>query len=446
MKFVGGYDIPLEGKPSDEIVKHQEADTLYLPLFSRSFEYSALQVENGDSVTQGQILATDPVNFFAPLLAPVSGTVNLDAVERHITLENLSPSTDGAPDLEDITADNKRQMLLRLGVWSFIEEIGSGRMPDPETTPEAVIIALARLEPFFPSPDVFLAGNITHFCAGLEQIHKIFDGVSIHLVLPQQVMAGDGAKLQEAIKENGDWLKLFDVENRYPNEDPALVARMLELNPDSVWTIDAQAVLAVDQALNHGRPHVTRIISVAGPAVTKPSHFQVPIGYPLSSLAASTDTGVELRIIDGGVLTGRIINADQRGLDTESVALTCLQENTKREVLAFAQAGYGKHSYTSTFASVFRPLFREKYTTALRGEARPCIFCGNCENVCPAELMPHLIYRYLSKERVEDACRVGLDLCIECGLCSYVCTSKIEHLKVFRQERGKCEDEKDSRE
>jgi Na(+)-translocating NADH:ubiquinone oxidoreductase A subunit len=445
MKFVGGYDIPLEGKPSDEISKHQEAETLYLPLFSRSFEYTAVQVENGESVTQGQILATDPVNFFAPLLAPVSGTVNLDGVERHITLENLSPSTDGSPDLEEITSDNKRQMLLRLGVWSFMEEVSSGRMPDPEATPEAVIIALARQEPFFPSPEVFLDGNIDQFCAGLEQIHRVFDGVTIHLALPR-AMADLGARLQGAIAENGDWLKLVEVEDIYPSEHPVLVARMLELNPDSVWTLEAQALLAVDQALNHGRPHVTRIISVSGPGIAKPSHFKVPIGYPLSSLIAPTNNEAELRILDGGVLTGRIINADQKGLDTESVALTCLQENTKREVLAFAQAGYGKHSYTSTFASVFRPLFREKYTTALRGEARPCIFCGNCENVCPAEIIPHLIYRYLSKERVEDACRVGLDLCIECGLCSYVCTSKIEHLKVFRQERGKCEDEKDSRE
>ena len=445
MKFVGGYDIPLEGKPSDEISKHQEAETLYLPLFSRSFEYTAVQVENGESVTQGQILATDPVNFFAPLLAPVSGTVNLDAVERHITLENLSPSTDGSPDLEEITSDNKRQMLLRLGVWSFMEEVSSGRMPDPEATPETVIIALARLEPFFPSPEVFLDGNIDQFCAGLEQIHKVFDGVKIHLALPR-AMSGLVASLQGAVEENSDWLKLVEVEDRYPSENPALIARILELDHGPVWTLEAQAVLAVDQALNHCRPNVTRLVSVSGPVIAKPSHFQVPIGYPLASLIVPTSTETELRVLDGGVLTGRIINADQKGLDTESVALTCLQENTKREVLAFAQAGYGKHSYTSTFASVFRPLFREKYTTALRGEARPCIFCGSCENVCPAEIMPHLIYRYLNKERVEDACRVGLDLCIECGLCSYVCTSKIEHLKVFRQERGKCEDEKDSRE
>ncbi len=153
-----------------------------------------------------------------------------------------------------------------------------------------------------------------------------------------------------------------------------------------------------------------------------------------------------MRVLDGGVLTGRIIGPEQKGLDMESVALTCLEENTKREVLAFAQAGLDKHSYTSTFASVFRPLFREKYTTALRGEARPCISCGYCEDVCPAELMPHLIYRYLSKDRLEDACRVGLEKCVECGLCSFVCLSKIEHLKVFREERRKCEDEKDSRE
>ncbi len=250
--------------------------------------------------------------------------------------------------------------------------------------------------------------------------------------------------MRETIKDNSDWVTLQEVESRYPSENPALVARAHDFDLDGVWTLDTQAVLAIEQALNHGIPHLTRIIAVSGPAISNPAHFQVPIGYPLSSLLPGKRE--EVRMIDGGTLTGRTVEASQLGLDSECISLTCLEENTNREVLAFAQVGLGKQSFSKTFASVFKPVFKEKYTTALRGEARPCISCGYCQDVCPAELMPHLIYRYLSKDRLEDACRVGLERCIECGLCSYVCLSKIEHLKVFREERRKCEDEKDSRE
>lgn len=445
MKYVGGYDVLLDGKPSDDIAKHSEPDVLHLPLFSRCLDYSVLQVENGDSVKQGQILATDPVNYFVPLLAPLDGTVNLECFERHITLENLSGEANGTAVTEGIDPDNGRQTLLRLGVWPFITEVNSGNIPDPENAPETVIISLSRFEPFFPNPDVFLVDNAEPFSRGLVQLHRALDGPTIYLVIPEG-MSAVGSQLVASVKDRGDWLKLIEVPEKYPNENPVLIARKLELETDSTWTLDAQAVLAVDQALNHSRPNVTRIVSVGGPAASNPAHFQIPVGYPLTSLTGFGSEDETVRIVDGGVLTGRSLDNGQQGLDAECVALTVLQENTDFEVLAFAQTGFGKNSYTRTFASVFKPLFREKYTTALRGEVRPCIFCGNCEDVCPAELIPHLIYRYLNKDRIEDACRVGLDQCIECGLCSYVCTSKIEHLKVFREERGKCEDEKDSRE
>ncbi len=443
MKFVGGYDIPLEGKPSDEIIKHQEADILYLPLFSRSFEYTAVQVENGESVTQGQILATDPVNFFTPLLAPISGTVNLDKNERHITLENLSSAQQEPSGSEDVTPDNKRQMMMRLGVWSLLTRVDTGRMPDPEKDPEVLIVTIAQSEPFFPSPSALLAGKFDRFNAGLEQLHRVFDEAKVCLVVPD-ALSDMAVSIRETIKDNSDWVTLQEVESRYPSENPALVARAHNFDLDGVWTLDTQAVLAIEQALNQGIPHLTRIVAVSGPAILNPAHFQIPIGYPLSSLLPGERE--EVRMLDGGALTGRTVEASQLGLDSECISLTCLEENTNREVLAFAQIGLGKQSFSKTFASVFKPVFKEKYTTALRGEARPCISCGYCEDVCPAELMPHLIYRYLSKDRLEDACRFGLERCVECGLCSFVCLSKIEHLKVFREERRKCEDEKDSRE
>jgi len=443
MKFVGGYDLPLEGKPSDVISSHSEPDILYLPLFSRRFDYTALQVENGDSVTQGQILATDPVNFFTPLLAPVSGTVNLDKNERHITLENLSPAQQETSGIEDVTPDNKRQMMMRLGVWSLLTRADTGRMPDPGRDPEVLIITIAQSEPFFPSPDALLAGKFDRLRAGLEQLHRLFDKTKICLVIPD-ALNDMASTIRDTIKDNSDWITLLEVESRYPSENPALVARANEFELDGVWTLDTQAVLAIDQALNHGTPHLTRTVAVSGPVISNPSHFQLPIGYPLSSLLPGDRE--EVRMIDGGALTGRTVEVSQLGLDSECISLTCLEENTNREVLAFAQVGLGKQSFSKTFASVFKPVFKEKYTTAVRGEARPCISCGYCEDVCPAELMPHLIYRYINKDRLEDACRFGLEKCVECGLCSFVCLSKIEHLKVFREERRKCEDEKDSRE
>lgn len=167
--------------------------------------------------------------------------------------------------------------------------------------------------------------------------------------------------------------------------------------------------------------------------VDSPGHHLLPLGYPLATLAEKNGNK-PLRIINGGVLTGTTIDDSQLGLDGNCQALNILEEMTEREVLAFVQPGFTKRSYSNTFASYFKPLFKERSTTALGGEARPCVFCGFCESVCPVGIIPHLIYRYLDHDRQEDAYRVEFDKCIDCGLCSYVCVSKINHLELFRAE------------
>ncbi len=114
MRFVGGYDILLEGKPSAEITRHAKVDSLMLPLSSRRMDFSALRVEHGDLVKMGQILARDPANYFAPLLAPLSGVVNLTALTGHITLENLSP-----PEENSFDADHQKKRPGRYAPKTF---------------------------------------------------------------------------------------------------------------------------------------------------------------------------------------------------------------------------------------------------------------------------------------------------------------------------------------
>ena len=98
----------------------------------------------------------------------------------------------------------------------------------------------------------------------------------------------------------------------------------------------------------------------------------------------------------------------------------------EREPFGFVRPGWDRSCYTPCFLSSLRGTFREYFTTALRGEPRPCISCGSCEEVCPAGIMPHLIHKYLYRDLIEEADQGRVDLCVECGLCSVVCPSKID--------------------
>ena len=131
-------------------------------------------------------------------------------------------------------------------------------------------------------------------------------------------------------------------------------------------------------------------------------------------------------MLDGGALAGRTIPRDALGLDAECTGLTLLPEHSEREFLGFMRPGLNRRSYSRCFASVLRSAFAGPLNTAVWGEARPCVCCGFCEEVCPAGIMPHLIHKYLYHDALEEVEKAGVNLCVKCGLCSYVCPSKIE--------------------
>ena len=73
----------------------------------------------------------------------------------------------------------------------------------------------------------------------------------------------------------------------------------------------------------------------------------------------------------------------------------------------------------------------------------PCINCGQCIPVCPANLHPDQLHKRLrdglqAPGVIEQLQTVGIDRCIECGLCNTVCPSNILLAQQFRQARQVC--------
>lgn len=111
MKFRGGHNIYLQGRPDSTIKLMPEPEFLYLPLHSRRFSFSDICVEEGQQVNGGDVLARDPDNYSVPLLAPRAGRMCLDKQEGHIVLEQIV-RLEEHPDIED---DNLPHIAQEMG-------------------------------------------------------------------------------------------------------------------------------------------------------------------------------------------------------------------------------------------------------------------------------------------------------------------------------------------
>ncbi len=431
----------LAGRPLGEVEVLPEPKALYLPLRSRRFLFSEVCVEEAQRVELGQGLAKDPANHSVPLIAPRAGTVRLSAIENHIVLEDLGPADEEPYDMHedelqlprDIgSVGIKRYKLLVLGAWQFLCDAHTKWLPDPFSTPEAVIVSTLRLEPFGARGDVQLLKRLGSFARGLVHLQSLLEYQPIYLVLPD-IKSEFAKQVQDAIRGYA-WAKLIQVPLRYPFDDFAVLARRLGLmkGPDNpVWAIRTEGVLAIDRALTLSGPCTARIVSLGGPAVKFPVHLKAMPGYPLQEILKGRIFEGPVRAISGGVLTGETIGENQVGLDAECNGLTVLGEQTERQLLGFARPGWSRRSYSRSFLSSLRRAFPERLTTGLRGEGRACVACGFCEEVCPASIMPHWIHKCLYQDELEGVERFRVDLCVGCGLCSFVCPSKIDLRKQF---------------
>lgn len=436
MKFNGGYNVWLKGRPSAEVEVLPEPDVLYLPLKSRRFAFSELCVEDGQRVLPGQVLAKDQENYSVPLLAPRAGTVGLDGPEGHVTLRDVAkaPGEPHEPDegMPHIPRDMgsvgmKRYRLLMLGAWQFVQDAHTGELPDPFGTPTAVIVSAVRLEPFVARGDVQIHRRLSSFTRGLEHLQALLEYQPILLVTPD-IESEFATRVRETLRGYA-WVRTVQIPLTYGLDHFAVLARNLGLEPrgdQPVWALGVGGVLAIDRALTLSLPSDVRIVSLGGPAVASPVHLRAMPGYPLQAIVEPRLSCDPARVVNGGVLTGLTVPAEQMGLDTECDGLTALPEHTERELLGFTRPGWSRRSYSNCFLSLLRRPFSEALTTALRGQRRACISCGFCEEVCPARIMPHLLHKYLYQDEVEEAERTGLHLCVRCGLCSFVCPSKIE--------------------
>ncbi|MFW6380167.1 MAG: electron transport complex subunit RsxC, partial [Halorhodospira sp.] len=143
---------------------------------------------------------------------------------------------------------------------------------------------------------------------------------------------------------------------------------------------------AVHCAIRHGRPLISRPVTVGGGAVATPTNFEAPLGMPLRTLIDQAGGLREppARVLAGGPMMGQIVPLE-------------------------AAVAKGTNGVIALTAAEIR-----------EAESRPCIRCGRCVDACPMGLMPFEIANRAAADDLDGAAANGLMDCLTCGSCAYV--------------------------
>ncbi len=162
-------------------------------------------------------------------------------------------------------------------------------------------------------------------------------------------------------------------------------------------------VYAIQQALRHGRPLISRVVTVAGSCVSNPRNLEVLIGTPAQALfdACGGLAREPERLLLGGPMMGVTLPSLQAPVIKGATGLLALAPHELRN-----------------------------------DEASPCIRCASCVDACPMGLLPLEMAARAKVDDLDGASDYGLRDCILCGCCSYVCPSHIPLVQYFQYAMG----------
>ena len=444
--MLGGHTPRIAGRPAGIVHTVPVPRTLEIVLHRAGINYRPV-VNEGDEVVPGLPLAqADVAGGTLSLPAPAAGRVATVPAESD-TAGRIVLETTTATDPETryqtykpqrVDAAKIRKALATHGIWPFFWSSSTNGTPplgDGEQ-PRAVIVNCVLTEPFRTRGKVVLRRSWNDIVQGLKFLPRLLkDYGTVEIVLTHK--QDPVSRMLYAELAGHAWVRFYPVPLVYPVEHPGVLNAALRRSDSSlgredvVWVVDVQAVEAVGACLGSGTTLSERTVAVGGPGCSEPRHFCAKIGTPLSEMVEDDVTGG--LVLRGGILTGKPVDFESCVVEYDDDAFFFLPKASGREFLSFVRAGFTRTSVFPAFASALTGAYDSHVSTALRGEKRPCIACAQCEDVCPAGLLPQVLHRYLYRDALDEAEALGLARCIDCGLCTYVCPSKISLAEEFKE-------------
>ncbi len=210
------------------------------------------------------------------------------------------------------------------------------------------------------------------------------------------------------IKEDFSLFQVFKTALRYPSNLPAMILKdHLKMilpagkTPEDmgVCFMTAEAVVSLARSYTTKSANFEKILTIIGKQGTQ-YRVKATIGTPLNKIfkAFSILVNDQDRIVIGGPMRGFSTYTIHHPVQSDMDTVMIQDRDIIPEVSDY-----------------------------------PCVNCGKCIRICPANVPVNILVRYLEADLYQEAAdKYDLESCIECGLCAYVCTAKIPLFQYIR--------------
>ena len=434
MSFRGGYVFKnFEGTAEPVLRELPVPETVTISLKTAHGRFLAPLVREGDTVRAGARLLESKSDVHCTIPSPVSGTVT------GIDESGITITSDGSETFEPVQGHTRAPwnldhndifalmcssgVLLLLGLQDKTAE-------DCKAVGHVIIDAIHN-SPLNQkwSPETY--GDANLLADSIRTLQSIFPSAGIHIAINKR-----NGKFFSKPEITG-LASVHVLSDKYPQENAELLARdtihRKLIAPDgvidaSILVLPYSIVIRTAEILTQGRPLIDRILMVAGPGVSRPGWYRIRIGTTFAEikrrLLKSVD-GAHWRMIRGDLFSGEGIDDDRSSVSLTDTEISVIREHDIRELWRFMGPGFKYDSYPKVMAASVLPVFKKQLDSNVHGGVRPCVQCNYCDEVCPVDIYPHLIWKLVMSGGITDSFRYRPFECVGCGLCDYVCPSKI---------------------
>ena len=411
-------------------------EQLIIPVRQHIGQAGDINVAVGDKVLKGQTLSTSNSPMQLPVHAPTSGTIT--AIKPSViphpsglseTCIVLTPDGDDTWRERNICPDyqllSKGQILEKIANAGIAGMGGAGFPTQVKVGTlakiEYLIINAAECEPYITADDLLIQ----------EHSPTVLDGIKIldHLLAPKNILIGIENNKPKAIAtlkkatENIDHLHVCVIPTKYPSGGEKQLIKILTAQevpsgvlPSSLGIVmqNVATCFAIADAVINDTPLIKRVVTVSGQALEKPQNTWALIGTPVGFLTENCgySNHQQKHLIMGGPMMGFSLSNDQIPVIKST---NCILAPSEAEI-------------TSPYSTGSKEV--------------ECIRCGQCADVCPAQLLPQELQWSAKAKDQQQLTTLNLFDCIECGACAYVCPSQIPLVHYYRVAKAEIRQQK----